>query len=118
MEKVKQWAWPFIAGIVVMVFAMPYLFGFYSGSSARSLADEAAQAKEDALAMVLVPLLTQSCVVNARSDPEQLAKLQAESSSFTQGRMISSSGWVEYPEGASSSLTRAIDQGCLDALEG
>lgn len=38
-------------------------------------------------------------------------------SSFQQRQAISATGWVTYPEGANSSLTRAIDQGCLDALK-
>jgi len=117
MEKAKQWAAPLIVGIVLGMIILSFGFGFMSGGSAQDLADDQVEAKEDALAEVLVPYLTQECAANAQADPDGLAEVMAKSS-YQQRQAISDTGWVTYPEGASSSLTRAIDQGCLDALEG
>lgn len=114
-ETVRRWAWPFIVGAIVGMIGLATLGGFMSGGSADELVQDAVQDTEEAFAVVLVPLLSPVCAANARADPDKLAEVMAKSS-YQQRQAISDTGWVTYPEGASSTLTRAIDQGCLDAL--
>jgi hypothetical protein len=77
--------------------------------------DDAVQDAEDSFAVVLVLLLSADCAAKARADPDQLAEARAESG-FSQRRMIKDTGWMSYPDGASSALTRTLDEACVDEL--
>ncbi len=108
IDKLKLWAWPFIGGVVVGMALLSFGFGFVSGGSA---AEQAQKAATDATVAALVPL----CVANAQADEAGLAEVLALTS-FRRRDGVKEAGWAVYPAGANSSLTRAIDQGCADAL--
>ena len=110
MEKAKQWILPLLVGAVLGAIALATVGGFISGNSARTLAGQAA---EDATVAVLAPM----CAANAQADPEKLAEIK-EMRSYQQRSAISDTGWVSYPDGASSSLKRAVDQACVDLITG
>jgi len=119
MENIKEtlgrWAVPFIVGAIAGMILLATIGGFDGGTAIEARVETAVEDTEDAYAEVLVPLMTQQCVANAASEPAKLAEIMAESS-YRQRQAISDTGWVTYPEGASSSITREIDQGCIDAL--
>lgn len=108
MEKLKQALWPALGGIVAGMALLAFGFGFVSSGTV----DEAVKkATQDATVAALVPL----CVANAQADEAGLAEVLALTS-FRRRDGVKEAGWAVYPEGANSSLTRAIDQGCADAL--
>lgn len=108
MEKIKQWIVPVLVGAVLGMILMPMAFGFVSGGTAQEMA---AQAAEDASVAALVPI----CVANAQADPDAVATVLAMSS-YQRRTGVANAGWSTYPDGASSTLKRAIDQGCVDSL--
>lgn len=108
MEKVKQWTWPFLIGLALGMVLISFGFGFVSGGTASKMA---AQAAEDASVAALAPL----CIANAQADPAKLAEVMALSS-YQRRSEVSKAGWATYPDGASSTLKRAIDQGCINGL--
>jgi len=119
MENIKEtfgrWALPCIVGAIAGMILLATVGGFDGSSAIEERVEAAVEDTEDAYAEVLVPLLTQQCVSNAASEPAKLAEIMAQSS-YQQRQAISDTGWVTYPEGANSSITREIDQACIDAL--
>ena len=109
MEKIKGYIGPVIGGVLAGMALLSFGFGFVSGSTATEMAEEAA---ENASVVALTPI----CVANAKADPEGLAQVMAMSS-YSRRNGVSKAGWPVYPEGANSSLQRAIDQGCADGLK-
>lgn len=110
MDRLKAAFWPAVGGIVVGMLLLTLVFGFVSGGTATEMAEEAA---EDATVAALAPL----CIANAQADEAGLAEVMAMSS-FQRRNAVSDQGWATYPEGASSALTRAIDQACVNGLDG
>ena len=101
IQKITGNIWPFLLGAVVGMALLVFGFGFVSSGSAETAAREAAQ---DATVAALVPI----CVSNAQADEARLAEVVALNS-FRRRDGVKEAGWAVYPEGASSSLTRAID---------
>jgi hypothetical protein len=108
MEKMKQAIGPLLVGIVCGMLLLSFGFGFVSGGT---VAEAAADAAEEASVAALVPF----CVANAQADEATLTEVMAKSS-FQRRAEVSKAGWAIYPDAASSSLKRSIDQGCIDAL--
>ena len=108
MEKIKQSIVPALIGVVIGMLLMTFGFGFVSGGTATEMAEQAAQ---DASVAALVPI----CVANAQADPDTMATVLAMSS-YQRRTGVANAGWATYPDGASTTLKRAIDQGCVDGL--
>lgn len=109
MEKIGQWAWPFVFGTVAGMILLSFVFGFMSSGGATKLAD---QAKVEGVLSVTTP----RCVAAAQAAPTAMAEMMALASN-KQREALTAAGWATYPEGASASLVRAIDEACLKALK-
>lgn len=107
MEKLIQWAWPFGFGIIAGMILLS--FPFMSSESATKLAD---QARVEGVLSVTTPL----CVAAAKAAPAAMAELLALPTN-NQREALTAAGWVIYPDAASTSLVRVIDEACLKAMK-
>jgi hypothetical protein len=112
MEKMKTLVWPVLAALVFGMLLLPVGFGFLSEGTAVERENVAASNATEAATLALqVPL----CVQQAQLEPAKLAEVMAMSS-YKQDDGVKAAGWATYPANADSSLTRALDQGCAEAL--
>jgi len=104
---IPTWARPAIAGAVVgAIVTMIYGFtqgGWYSGSSAERLAQEASAA---AVIDAFVPV----CVGQSKTDPNSMTKLAEFATirtSYEQRDFVAKSGWATLPAASAPSLDLA-----------
>lgn len=94
--KLPSWTAPAIWGAVAGAVAMSTIgfsaFGWHTARDTSNIADDRARA---ATLAAQLPI----CLANARADtdPTRLAKLRAETSSYTRGDMVRTAGWATLP---------------------
>lgn len=105
----KPALWGAACGAVAMAIVGFAGLGWYSARGARQMADSQAR---DAVTAAMVPF----CVAKAQgdADPARLAKLKAETSSYSRSELVRSAGWATLPgmQGSDHSLAGA----CSDKL--
>lgn len=94
--KLPSWTVPAIWGAVVGGIAMSTVgfssFGWHTARDTRNIADDSARAATIAAQLPI-------CLANARADTDltRLAKLRAETSSYTRGELVRTAGWATLP---------------------
>lgn len=94
--KLPIWTTPAIWGAVAGGLAMAtigfYAFGWHTAREARAMADDSARTASMA---ALLPI----CMAKAREDTDltRMAKLRAETSSYTRGEIVRTAGWATLP---------------------
>jgi hypothetical protein len=94
--KTPIWTMPAIWGVVAGGIAMSTAgfsyFGWHTARDTRSIAEDSARAATTAAQLPI-------CIAKARADadPALLAKLRAETSSYTRGEIVRTAGWATLP---------------------
>lgn len=111
--KIPAWTAPAIWGVVAGGVAMATVgfstFGWHTARDTRSIADDSARA---ATLAAQLPI----CVARAREDADltRMAKLRAETSSYTRGEIVRTAGWATLPGMVAADTNLA--SACSDAL--
>ena len=107
---VKPAAWGFVVGAVAMTIAGFWGFNWTTAGTAERMSKERADA---AVVSALVPF----CVAKAEQDSDRakLAKVRAESSSYTRRQLVVDAGWATLDDGKSANS--ALASACSDKLE-
>ena len=107
---VKPGVWGAVVGAVAIMILGFSQMGWTTGSTAERLAKDRADA---AVVAALVPF----CVASAERDPNpaNLAKVKAESSSYSRADLISKAGWATMP--GMTSPDGALATACSEKLQ-
>ena len=108
---VKPGVWGAVVGAIAIMILGFWEMGWTTGGTAERLAKDRADA---AVVAALVPF----CVASAERDPDaaSLAKVKAESSSYSRAELVSKAGWATMP--GMTSPDRALATACSDKLQG
>jgi len=108
--KVPVWVepgiWGGVDGAIAMVIVL-WAIGWRTAGTADRMARDRA---DSAVVAALLPF----CVANAERDPEKLAKVKAEQSSYSRSQLVSDSGWATLP--GMTRPDRGLASACSDKL--
>jgi hypothetical protein len=111
----KPALWGAVGGALAMTIFGFAVLGWHGARGAREMAANGAR---DAVTAALVPF----CVAKAQgdADPAKLAKLKAETSSYSRSELVRSAGWSTLPgmQGSDYSLATACSEQLLVAKAG
>jgi hypothetical protein len=107
-EYTKPAVWGAIAGAVAMVIVGFSSLGWTTAGTAQRLAKQSA---DEAVVAALVPV----CVAKAKLDSVELARFEAEPSSYTRGQMVTAAGWANF--GGETTPDYALARACSEKLE-
>jgi hypothetical protein len=104
----KQAVWGAIAGAVAMAIVGFSSMGWTTAGTAQRLAKQSA---DEAVVATLVPF----CVAKAKLDGVQMAKFEAEPSSYTRSQMVTTAGWANV--GGQTAPDYGLARACSEKLE-
>ena len=111
----KPALWGAVGGALAMTIFGFAVLGWHGARGAREMAATSAR---DAVTAALVPF----CVAKAQADddPARLAKLRAETSSYSRSELVRSAGWSSLPgaQGGDFALATACSERLMTAAAG
>jgi len=111
----KPALWGALGGAIAMTVFGFSMLGWHGDRGAREMAAASAR---DAVTAAMVPF----CVAKAQADadPARLAKLRAETSSYSRSELVRSAGWSSLPgaQGGDFALATACSERLMTAAAG